>query len=99
MNRLGAALAWLLRAGLSLGFALLVLLALYVSLGRELMPWVAEYRGEVEQQVRELGLPLRIGRLEGRWKGLAPQLLAHDLQLGEGSEVFQLRQVRVVPDL
>lgn len=91
-----AALRW----GLGL-FALgLVLAALYVSLGRELVPWVAEYRLEAEDQASaSLGMPLRIGRLEGRWQGFAPLLIAHDVQLGEGAGALRLDQVRLVPDV
>jgi uncharacterized protein (TIGR02099 family) len=91
-----AALRWAL--GL---FALgLVLAALYVSLGRELVPLVAEYRQEAEHKARVmLGMPLRIGRLEGRWQGFAPLLIAHDVQLGNGANALRLDQVRGVPDL
>lgn len=77
---------------------LLILLALYVSLGRELTPLVAEYRAEIERQAQAaLGLPLQIGSLEGRWSGLAPILMAHDVTIGQGSSVLRLDQVRVVP--
>ena len=48
---LGAALGALLRWGLGLCAAVLVLAALYVSLGRELVPLVAEYRLELEDRV------------------------------------------------
>nr|WP_256737565.1 YhdP family protein [Pseudomonas sp. dw_358] len=88
------------RWGFGLCALLLILLALYVSLGRELTPLIAEYRAEVEQQAEQaLGLPLSIGSLEGRWSGLAPILLAHDVMVGKGSSVLRLDQVRVVPAL
>lgn len=93
---IAAALRW------GLGFCALglVLAALYVSLGRELVPLVAEYRLEAEDRARAvLGMPLQIGRLEGRWRGFAPLLIAHDVQLGEGAGALRLDQVRVVPDL
>ncbi|AYC34250.1 TIGR02099 family protein [Pseudomonas cavernae] len=93
---LGAALRW----GLGLCALLLVLAALYVSLGRELMPWVADYRAEVESKAQQaLGLPLTIGSLEGRWHDFAPVLYAHDVQIGEGDSLVRLDQVRVVPDV
>jgi uncharacterized protein (TIGR02099 family) len=100
MARLAGWLIATLRWGLGL-FALgLVLAALYVSLGRELVPWVAEYRLEAEDQASAaLGMPLRIGRLEGRWQGFAPLLIAHDVQLGEGASALRLDQVRLVPDV
>lgn len=78
----------------------LVLAALYVSLGRELVPLVAEYRLDAEDQARALlGMPLRIGRLEGRWQGFAPLLIAHDVQLGNGANALRLDRVRMAPDL
>ena len=79
---------------------ILVLAALYVSLGRQLAPLVAEYRLDAEDRARAaLGVPLTIGRLEGRWQGFAPLLIAHDVQLGEGGSALRLDQVRAQPDL
>ncbi|MCY1481955.1 hypothetical protein D9M68_154980 [compost metagenome] len=100
MKRLGDWLIALLRAGTALFALVLVLAALYVSLGRELMPWVAEYRAEVEGHARTaLGVPLRIGSLEGRWSGFSPLIYAHDVEIGEGEELVRLDQVQVVPDV
>ena len=48
MERLIRFFAALTRWGLGLCALLLVLAAVYVSLGRELTPLVAEYRAEVE---------------------------------------------------
>jgi uncharacterized protein (TIGR02099 family) len=90
------ALRWLL----ALCALCLVLAALYVSLGRELVPLVAEYRLEAETRASAaLGQPLKVGRLEGRWQGLAPLLIAHDVLLGEGEGALRLTQIRVVPDV
>ena len=80
----------LLRWGLGLCAAVLVLAALYVSLGRELVPMVAEYRLELEDRASaQLGVPVRIGSLEGRWQGFAPLLVARDVRLGEEGEGHQ----------
>ncbi|MDH4557599.1 TIGR02099 family protein [Pseudomonas sp. BN417] len=90
------ALRWLL----ALCALCLVLAALYVSLGRELVPLVAEYRLEAETRASAaLGQPLKVGSLEGRWHGLAPLLIAHDVRLGEGDSALRLGQVRVIPDV
>ncbi len=90
----------LLRAVLSLGAMLLVLLALYVSLGRELMPLLAEYQAEVQKEAQALiGMPLRIGRLEGSWRGFGPLLVAHDVELGEGAERIYLQTLGIKPDV
>ncbi|PWB34947.1 TIGR02099 family protein [Pseudomonas sp. SDI] len=100
MERLTRVLGTLTRWGLGACALLVVLVALYVSLGRELVPLVAEYRSEVEDQAQAaLGLPVHIGSLEGRWSGLAPVLLVNDVQVGEGSSALRLDVVKVVPDL
>lgn len=100
MAVLARLVAWLLRGTLSLAALLLVLLALYVSLGRELTPLVAEYQGEIEAQVEQaLGMPVRIGRLTGRWQQFAPELLVDDVALGEQGNALHLQQVRVIPDV
>ncbi|UVM49620.1 TIGR02099 family protein [Pseudomonas sp. B21-015] len=100
MDRLTLIFAALTRWGLGLCALVLVLMALFVSLGRELTPLVAEYRADVEAKASDvLGMRLRIGALEGNWSGLAPVLLAHDVMVGEGSNALRLDQVRAVPDL
>jgi uncharacterized protein (TIGR02099 family) len=100
MERLTRILAALTRWGLGLCALALVLMAVFVSLGRELTPLVAEYRAEVQTRAASaLGMPLQIGRLEGSWSGFAPILLAHDVTVGEGVNALRLDQVRAVPDL
>ncbi|PMV26622.1 MULTISPECIES: YhdP family protein [unclassified Pseudomonas] len=100
MERLIRFFAALTRWGLGLCALSLVLAAVYVSLGRELTPLVAEYRAEVEAKAQAaVDMPLHIGSLEGRWSGFAPVLLAHDVMLGEGSSALRLDQVEVVPDV
>ncbi len=100
MERLTRFVAGLTRWSMGLCALLLVLLALYVSLGRQLVPLVAEYRADIESKAQAaVGLPLSIGSLEGRWHGLAPVLLAHDVRVGEGASALLLDKVQVVPDL
>lgn len=100
MERLIRFFAALTRWGLGLCALLLVVAAVYVSLGRELTPLVAEYRAEVEAKAQvAVQMPVHIGSLEGRWSGFAPILLAHDVMVGEGSSALRLDQVEVVPDL
>ncbi|NVZ72727.1 YhdP family protein [Pseudomonas costantinii] len=100
MERLKRFFAALTRWGLGLCALLLVLAAVYVSLGRELTPLVAEYRAEIEAKAQAaVEIPLHIGRLEGRWSGFSPVLLAHDVMVGEGSSALRLDQVEVVPDI
>ncbi|MFB4392567.1 MULTISPECIES: YhdP family protein [unclassified Pseudomonas] len=100
MERLNRVLGALTRWGLGLCALLAVLVALYVSLGRQLVPLVAEYRADIEAKAEQaLGLPVHIGALEGRWSGLAPVLRVRDLQLGEGASSLRLDDVKLVPDL
>nr|WP_314878053.1 YhdP family protein [uncultured Pseudomonas sp.] len=100
MERLTRVLSALTRWGLGLCALLAVLVALYVSIGRQLVPLVAEYRAEVETKAEQaLGMPVHIGALEGRWSGLAPVLRVRDLQLGEGADALRLDDVMAVPDL
>src|SRR5687767_14754120 len=100
MERLTRLIATLTRWGLGLCALLLVLLALYVSLGRELVPLVAEYRAEVEARAgAAMGMPVHIGSLDGSWDALAPIVAARDVVVGEGPNALHLDQVRAVPDL
>ncbi|RWU25399.1 TIGR02099 family protein [Pseudomonas alkylphenolica] len=100
MERLIRVLGAMTRWGLGISALLAVLVALYVSLGRQLVPLVAEYRAEVEDKAEQaLGLPVHIGSLEGRWSGLAPVLGVNDIQVGEGATALRLDGVKVVPDL
>ncbi|WP_455923554.1 YhdP family protein [Pseudomonas putida] len=100
MQRVTRLLGALTRWGLGLCALLSVLVALYVSLGRQLVPLVDQYRYEVQDKATQaLGEPVSIGSLDGRWSGLAPILLARDVTVGEGDSALRLDQVRVVPDL
>jgi len=100
MERLTRFFAALTRWGLGACALVLVLTALYVSIGRELTPLIAEYRIEVQNKARDaLGMPLTIGSLEGSWSGMAPVLKAHDVMVGEGNSTLRLDEVQVVPDV
>lgn len=100
MERLPRFFAALTRWGLSLCALLLVLAALYVSLGRQLAPMVAEYRVDAEVKASAaLEMPIRIGSLKGSWSGFAPVLQALDVTVGEGANALHLDRVHVVPDL
>ncbi len=100
MERLSRFVAALTRWGLGSCGLLLVLLALYVSLGRQFVPLIAEYRADVEAKAQAaLGMPVSIGSLEGRWSGLAPVLSAHDVMVGAGPSALRLDHVEVIPDI
>lgn len=100
MSRLLAHVLVFLRRSLWLAAICLMLLALYVSLGRQLVPLVAEYRLEVEDKARELlGMPVSLGRLEGRWDGFSPHIVAHNVLIGEQESAVRLDQLGLVPDV
>lgn len=83
-----------------IAFVLLMLLAMYVSLGRELMPLVSAYQKPVIHELSAaLGVPLQVGSLRGGWVGLNPVLLIDDLSLGDPVAPLQVRQLRIVPDV
>lgn len=100
MSRLLAVVLVFLRRCLWLSAIGLMLLALYVSLGRQLVPLIAEYRLEVQDKARELlNMPVALGKLEGRWGGFAPQLLAQDVILGAGDAAVRLDRMTLIPDV
>ncbi len=81
----------LLRIVLGLCALVLVLLALYVSLGRQLVPLVAEYRQQLEDEAgKQLGIPVRIAELTGSWRGFEPLVVARDIQVGDGEQSLRL---------
>ncbi|MEL7560283.1 YhdP family protein [Stutzerimonas chloritidismutans] len=100
MSRLLAFVLAALRRSLWLGAMGLILLALYVSLGRQLVPLAAEYRLEVQNAARDLlNMPVTLGELEGRWQGLSPQLVARNVMLGVGEGAVRLDRLALVPDV
>src|SRR6218665_2853502 len=100
MQRLARLIATLMRWGFYLCAAGLIVAALYVSLGRQLVPLLADYRLQAEDRLRDaVGLPVTIGSLEGSWRGFAPLLIAHDVQVGEGPSALRLDQIRATPDV
>lgn len=70
----------------ALALTLLMLVAVYVSVGRQLMPFVADYRADIETRLSaSLGQQVQIGAIEGGWQRFNP--------------VLALRQVLIFPSL
>ncbi|MCI8209060.1 hypothetical protein AUC61_05865 [Pseudomonas sp. S25] len=100
MGRLTRFFSLLTRWGLSLCALVLVMAALYVSVGRELTPLIAGYRVEVQSKAQAaIGMPLAIGSLEGSWRGFSPVFVANDVMVGDGASAVRLDEVRAEPDL
>lgn len=72
----------------------LILTALYVSIGRVMIPMAAEYRVELEEFLSgQLKQDVTVERLEGRWHIFSPVFVAHNVHVGSaenGVNVYQL---------
>ena len=90
----------LLRWGLWLLAALLIFAALYVSVGRQFTPLMAEYREEIQQQLQErLQQNIQIEQLKGGWSGFSPLLEARYVTLGDGADAVQVEELQIQPDV
>lgn len=64
------------------GALLVILFALYVALGRQFMPALSQYRTQIENNITgQLGMPVRIGELEGSWTGFEPAIIIRNLSV------------------
>lgn len=78
----------------------LIVLALLISLGRQLFPVLAEYREDIAAQMQSaLGVPVQIGRIEGTWVGFLPRLIAHEVHLGTEGQELRLGAVEATLDI
>ncbi|MFN2361595.1 MAG: YhdP family protein [Marinobacter sp.] len=93
LSRLASLIWWLL-------LVVIVLLALYAGLGRQLTQNINDYRPTIEQRLSsELGQEVRIGSLSSSWNWLNPTIIAREIAVlsdGEGDDVAgSLQSVRV----
>ena len=94
----------MLQVSFAVLLALLVALALYVSLGRQLAPMIGDYTKEVEQRLsRLLEADVQIGSIDGEWERFGPRFVIHDLQIiaHTGGELapLLLERVSIAPDM
>ena len=81
----------------SAALLLLVLLALYASLGRQYIGLVSRYQSDIFAQLEAFtGIPLAAEKLEGSWSGLSPVLNLSQLDIGNGA--ITIDRARVVLD-
>ena len=81
---------------LTASLVLLLILAVYVSLGRQLLPYVGNYHADIEAQLSErLGQTLRFASIEGSWQRFNPILTLHQVEIAntQSSGVERLLQV------
>ncbi|PVY70751.1 uncharacterized protein (TIGR02099 family) [Tamilnaduibacter salinus] len=97
LRRISSLVWWLVLAAL-------VLLALYVGLGRQLVGQIDRYRDTLTTQLADqLGQPVRIEALRGSWEGLDPVVRVDRLRLMDTEEpterALTLRRLRIRPDV
>ncbi|MEX1197699.1 MAG: YhdP family protein [Pseudohongiellaceae bacterium] len=81
---------------------LVILLSAYILSGRYVMTQAGGWVAPVEEGLSELvGMPVRIGALQGGWRGLGPTLAIEDLQLmaADGSPTLALSRVSLSLDM
>jgi len=77
-----------------------VALALYTSLGRQLIPLIETYRADLEQQLTQaLGQPVTVGQLNGSWNRLSPVVELRDINFGPTGDGISVRHVEAELDV
>lgn len=78
----------------------LVLLALYTSLGRQLIPLVETLNDDIEEILSaQLGLPVTIESLEGDWIWFSPAINVNNIALGEPTNQLNAERLEAVLDV
>lgn len=73
---------------LTSAFVLLLAVAVYVSVGRQLLPYVDTYHSDIEAQLsNQLGQDVSIELIEGSWLRFNPILTLHNVALSPRAEV------------
>ena len=79
---------------------LLIFSALYVSIGRQVTPVIAEYRAQIEAQLQQsLQQDIYIEQVLGAWSGFSPVVLARGVTIGHGSERLELDELHIQSDI
>lgn len=85
---------------ISFALLLLVLVALFVSIGRQLIVLVDDYKYQLTNTLSEtLKTPVTIGRLEGGWSILSPTITAYDIHIGDDKRNLRVKQLTIETDL
>jgi len=81
----------------------LVVTALYVSLGRQFVPMVSNYAGQIEQRLSTaLSANVTLGDISGEWERFSPRFIIQDLALRDHDEdeaSLRLQRVVLSPDI
>jgi uncharacterized protein (TIGR02099 family) len=98
---------WFLRVVFWTLLMMLVLLALYVSLGRQLTPSVSNYQTEIEQRLSEaLDAQVTLQSVTGQWLGFSPRFSLRGLRIagdmdsdGQAPAALELDAVEIEADI
>lgn len=95
-----------LRVFVVLLFTVLIALAVYVSLGRQLTPMIGNYTPWIEERLSQLlNATVSIDSIHGEWRGFSPRLELRGLQIRGHSAVrpddaaLTLESVRITADI
>ncbi len=67
----------------------LVVLAAAVSLGRQALPLLNDYRTAIAEALsKQMGVQVQLGAIEGSWRGLRPRLKLQQVQVSSSSGVL-----------
>ncbi|MBU2710086.1 YhdP family protein [Zooshikella harenae] len=81
---------WFSRIVWWLAVTLIVLIALYVSAGRFLLPRLTDYREELSERLADyLNTQVSIGQLAGSWRGFNPAIVATDVTIKNPQDPLQ----------
>ncbi|MFT6113359.1 MAG: hypothetical protein ACJA10_000284, partial [Oleispira sp.] len=82
------------------GVVCLVLLALYTSLGRQLIPLVETLEVDIEKVLSEqLGVAVDIESLSGDWVWFSPRIQVNNLQLGDLQQGLKIQRLEAKLDV
>ena len=82
------------------GVVCLVLLALYTSIGRQLIPLVETLELDVEQILSEqLGVAVDIESLTGDWVWFSPRIQVNNIQLGDPEQGLKIQRLEAKLDV
>ena len=82
------------------GVVCLVLLALYTSLGRQLIPLVETLELDVEKVLTEqLGIAVDIESLQGDWVWFSPRIQVNNIQLGDSKQGLKIQRLEAKLDV
>jgi uncharacterized protein YhdP len=89
-----------IKATQNLLLALLIVVALYVSIGRILVGSLDSFRAPITNfAIQQLKVPVRIGKLSGSWSYLDPTINIDALEIGESANpTIRLEKVRLTLD-